>query len=247
MNVILVGPPGVGKGTQAAVLEVQTGLKHIASGELFRRHMLQETELGVLARTYVDRGELVPDNVVIDMILDRVFQPDCSHGVIFDGFPRTTEQARALEIALHNHHQSIQAVLFLNAPRDVLLKRIVGRQTCRACQTPYNIYYSPPHVEGVCDTCGGDLYTRSDDNMATARHRLDVYFQQTMPLIEHYRAVGLLYDIDGVGETSVITERLLQALDDSRTPTHQLTLPRVTDWNRQAKAALPISINPPRR
>ncbi len=212
MNVILVGPPGAGKGTQAAVLEARTKLAHIASGELFRHHMREETELGLLARSYVDRGELVPDEVVIHMIMERITQPDCKHGVIFDGFPRTKEQADALERTLHEHEQGIDVVIFLNAPRDVLLKRIVGRQTCRVCQTPCNIYYTPPQEEGVCDACGGDLYTRSDDNMQTARHRLDVYFQQTMPLIEHYRAAGQLHAVDGLGDVHDVTIRLVREL-----------------------------------
>jgi adenylate kinase len=212
MNVILVGPPGAGKGTQAAVLEEKTQLKHIASGELFRQHMREETDLGVLARSFVDRGELVPDDVVINMILERVFEPDCEHGVIFDGFPRTKDQADALARALEEHDQSIDAVIFLNAPRDVLLKRIVGRQTCRNCQTPYNIYYSPPKEEGVCDICGGDLYTRSDDNMQTARHRLDVYMQQTEPLIQHYRELGLLHEVNGLGDIHDVTSRLVHEL-----------------------------------
>jgi len=212
MNVILVGPPGAGKGTQAAVLEEKTELKHIASGELFRQHMREETELGLLARSYVDRGELVPNDVVIGMILERVFQPDCEKGVIFDGFPRTKEQASALAQSLEEHQQTIDAVIFLNAPRDVLLKRIVGRQTCRNCQTPYNIYYTPPREEGICDLCGGDLYTRSDDNMETARHRLEVYFQQTMPLIEHYRAIGLLHEVNGLGDIHEVTLRLAHEL-----------------------------------
>jgi adenylate kinase len=212
MNVILVGPPGAGKGTQAAVLEEKTDLKHIASGELFRTHLRQETELGLLARKYMDGGDLVPNDVVIGMILDRVFQPDCEAGVIFDGFPRTKEQADALAKALEEHDQQIDAVVFLNAPRDVLLKRIVGRQTCRNCQTPYNIYYSPPREEGVCDICSGDLYTRSDDNMETARHRLEVYFQQTMPLIEHYRAMGSLHEVNGLGDIHEVTARLAHQL-----------------------------------
>jgi adenylate kinase len=212
MNVILVGPPGAGKGTQAAVLEEKTELKHIASGELFRTHLRQETELGLLARKYMDGGDLVPNDVVIGMILDRVFQPDCDKGVIFDGFPRTKEQADALAKALEEHEQQIDAVIFLNAPRDVLLKRIVGRQTCRNCQTPYNIYYSPPREEGICDICSGDLYTRSDDNMETARHRLEVYFQQTMPLIEHYRTMGMLHEVNGLGDIHEVTARLAHEL-----------------------------------
>lgn len=212
MNVILVGPPGAGKGTQAAVLEEKTKLRHIASGELFRQHMHNETELGLQARSYVARGELVPDDIVIGMILERVFQSDCEEGVIFDGFPRTKEQANALANALKEHHKTLDAVVFLNAPRDVLLRRIVGRQTCRTCQTPYNIYYTPPQAEGLCDLCGGELYTRPDDNMETARHRLDVYFRQTMPLIEHYRSMGLLHEVNGLGDIHDVTIRLMQQL-----------------------------------
>lgn len=212
MNVILLGPPGAGKGTQAAVLEEKTELKHIASGELFRQHLRDETELGLAARSYIDRGDLVPNDVVIGMILERIFQPDCEKGVIFDGFPRTKEQADALAAALVEHQQTIDAVIFLNVPRGVLLKRIVGRQTCRNCQTPYNIYYSPPQEEGVCDVCGGDLYTRSDDNMQTARHRLDVYMQQTAPLIEHYRSLGLLHEVDGLGDIHEVTVRFVHEL-----------------------------------
>ena len=213
MNVILVGPPGAGKGTQAAVLEEKTELKHIASGELFRQHLRDETELGLAARAYIDRGDLVPNDVVIGMILERIFQADCEKGVIFDGFPRTKEQAAALGKSLEEHNQTIDAVIFLNAPRDVLLKRIVGRQTCRMCQTPYNLYYSPPQEEGVCDECGGDLYTRSDDNMQTAQHRLDVYFRETAPLIEHYRGLGLLHDVDGLGDIHEVTVRLVHELE----------------------------------
>ncbi len=215
MNVVLVGPPGAGKGTQAAVLEEKTCLTHIASGELFRHHMREETELGLLARSYVDRGELVPDDIVISMILERIFQPDCEAGVIFDGFPRTIDQAKALARALEERGRTIDAVVFLNAPRDVLVKRIVGRQTCRVCQIPYNLYYSPTREEGICDICGGSLYTRSDDNMQTAPRRLEIYFQQTMPLIEHYRVTGLLHEVDGLGNINEVTIRLV----------HQLGLP----------------------
>ena len=212
MNVILVGPPGAGKGTQAAVLEEKTKLKHIASGDLFRQHMLNETELGLLARSYVSRGELVPNDVVVGMILDRVFQSDCEVGVIFDGFPRTKEQADALATALEAHEKTLDAVVYLHAPRDMLLKRIVGRQTCRICQTPYNIYYTPPREESRCDLCGGTLYTRPDDNMETARHRLDVYLEQTAPLVEHYRALGLLHAVDGLGDIHEVTNRLVHGL-----------------------------------
>jgi adenylate kinase len=214
MNVILVGPPGAGKGTQAKALEARTGLKHVASGDLFRRAMREETELGLIARSYVDRGELVPDAVVIGMILERIFQADCAAGVIFDGFPRTREQARALEQALEEHGQAIDAVIYLTAPRDILLKRIAGRVTCRNCQASYNIYYSPPREEGQCDRCGDEVYERSDDNWATAKHRLDVYLRQTYPLIEHYRELNILHEINGDDYIEYVTERLVAELDN---------------------------------
>jgi len=212
MNVIVVGPPGAGKGTQAKLLERRTGMKHIASGDLLRRAMRDETEAGLAARSYVDRGELVPDDVVIQMIIDRINEPDCASGVLFDGFPRTKEQAHALERTLQEHGQSIDAVIYLTAPRDILLKRIAGRVTCRGCQTTYNIYYTPPQVESICDRCGDELYERSDDNWATATHRLDVYLRQTMPMIDYYRTLSMVHEVDGNTYIEYVTERLAAVL-----------------------------------
>ena len=208
MNVILVGPPGVGKGTQAKALEARLGIKHIASGDLLRRAMREKTPLGRRAQSYVHRGELVPDELVIRMIIERINQADCETGVIFDGFPRTKEQASALERTLEQHGQTIDAVIYLIAPRDILLKRIAGRMICRSCQASYNIYYTPPRQEGVCDRCGDELYERSDDNWATATHRLDVYLHQTLPMIEHYRELGMLHEIDGNDYIEHVTRRL---------------------------------------
>lgn len=212
-NVILLGPPGAGKGTQAKTLSESTHLTHVASGDLFRAALREGTELGMLAKSYMDRGELVPDEVVIRMILERITKQDCVNGVIFDGFPRTQEQAKALGQALSEQSTRIDAVLYLDVPRDVLLRRIAGRQTCKTCGATYNIYYFPSHRPGICDACGGKLYQRSDDSMETAQHRLDVYFEQTMPLIEHYRGQGSLHEIDGRREISLVTEAMLRALD----------------------------------
>lgn len=212
MNIVLLGPPGAGKGTQAAVLERRTGLKHLASGDLFRTHMREQTELGMKAKESVDRGELVSDEIVIDMILQRATEPDCLAGVIFDGFPRTSDQAAALAKALGARGEEVQAVVALAVPRDVLLKRIAGRQTCGRCQAPYNIFYSPPRLEAVCDLCGGELGTRSDDNMQTARHRLDVYQRETFPLIEYFRNAGLLREVDAVGDVETVIDRVTRAL-----------------------------------
>jgi adenylate kinase len=211
-NVILLGPPGAGKGTQAKTLSERTSLTHVASGDLFRAALREGTELGMLAKSYMDRGELVPNEVVIGMILERIAQPDCAPGVIFDGFPRTREQAEALGTSLSEHNSKIDAVLYLRVPNEVLLRRIAGRQTCKTCGATYNIYYFPSHRPGICDACGGKLYQRSDDSMETAQHRLDVYFAQTMPLIEYYQRQGLLHEIDGQLEITWVAEAMLKAL-----------------------------------
>ncbi|EFO82030.1 adenylate kinase [Oscillochloris trichoides DG-6] len=212
-NVILLGPPGAGKGTQAKTLSERTSLSHVASGDLFRAALSEGTELGLLAKSYMDRGELVPDEVVIGMILERIAQPDCANGVIFDGFPRTLEQATALEQALAKHGSTIDAVLYLFVPQDVLLRRIAGRQTCKTCGATYNIYYFPSHRPGICDACTGKLYQRSDDSLETAQNRLDVYFTQTAPLIEYYKQQGLLHEIDGQREISLVADAMLLALN----------------------------------
>jgi adenylate kinase len=212
MDIILLGAPGAGKGTQAKVLEEHTGLVHVASGDLFRAALRQGTELGMLAKSYMDRGSLVPDEVVIRMIIERISSPDCAQGVLFDGFPRTSDQAIALERELSAQGRKIDYVLYLRVPEDVLLRRIAGRQTCKTCGSTYNVYYFPSKRPDICDECGGKLYQRSDDTMETARHRLEVYFAQTMPLIEHYREQGSLIEIDGQREITLVTEAMIQAL-----------------------------------
>lgn len=212
MNIILLGPPGAGKGTQAKTLVEQTGLTHVSSGDLFRAALREGTELGLLAKSYMDRGALVPDEVVIGMVMERVKQPDCAHGVIFDGFPRTIDQAIALQNEMAKHNKSIDAVVYLNVPKEILLRRIAGRQICRTCGAIFNIYYFPSYKPGICDVCGGKLYQRSDDTMETAHRRLDVYFEQTMPLIEHYRQQSILREIDGCQEINQVSESMLIAL-----------------------------------
>jgi adenylate kinase len=212
MDIILLGAPGAGKGTQAKILEEHSGLVHVASGDLFRAALRQGTELGMLAKSYMDRGELVPDEVVIRMILERIGKPDCAEGVIFDGFPRTRDQARALEQELQGQGRRIDQVLYLRVPEDVLLRRIAGRQTCKTCGSTYNIYYFPSKRPDTCDDCGGKLYQRSDDTMETARHRLEVYFAQTMPLIEYFREQQTLVEVDGQREIMIVTDAMVQAL-----------------------------------
>lgn len=212
MDVILLGAPGAGKGTQAKVLEERSGLVHVASGDLFRAALRQGTELGMLAKSYMDRGELVPDEVVIQMIVERISQDDCTGGVIFDGFPRTREQARALEDELYDYDRKIDCAIFLRVPDDVLMRRIAGRQTCKTCGSTYNIYYFPSKRPNTCDECQGKLYQRNDDTLETARHRLEVYFAQTMPLIEYYTEQGILLEIDGQREISLVTDIMLGSM-----------------------------------
>jgi adenylate kinase len=213
MDVILLGAPGAGKGTQAQVLEHQLGLMHVSSGDLFRAALRQGTELGMLAKSYMDRGELVPDELVIRMIMERIAAPDCANGVLFDGFPRTTEQAHALDIALAAQGRRIDYALYFAVPEDVLLRRTTGRQTCKSCGAIHNAYFFPSRRSGICDTCGGKLFQRSDDTLETAQHRLQVYFAQTLPLIAYYREQGVLAEIDGQQEIGLVTMSTLEALE----------------------------------
>jgi adenylate kinase len=215
MDVILLGAPGAGKGTQAKALEEHSGLVHVASGDLFRSALRQGTELGMLAKSYMDRGELVPDEVVIRMIMERIAQPDCQRGVIFDGFPRTIDQVAALTVELERQGRDLRAVLFLKVPEAMLLRRIAGRETCKTCGSTYNVYYFPSKRPDVCDECGGRLYQRNDDNMETAQRRLGVYFAQTLPLIDHYRTQGLLREIDGQREITQVTQDMLHVMESN--------------------------------
>jgi adenylate kinase len=215
MDVILLGAPGAGKGTQAKALEEHSGLVHVASGDLFRSALRQGTELGMLAKSYMDRGELVPDEVVIRMIMERIAQPDCQRGVIFDGFPRTIDQVAALTVELERQGRDLRYVLFLKVPEAMLLRRIAGRETCKTCGSTYNVYYFPSKRPDVCDECGGRLYQRNDDNMETAQRRLGVYFAQTLPLIDHYRTQGLLREIDGQREITQVTQDMLHVMESN--------------------------------
>ncbi|OGO00077.1 MAG: adenylate kinase, partial [Chloroflexi bacterium RBG_13_52_14] len=176
LNVILLGAPGAGKGTQAVTLSKKLGLVHIATGDLFRKEQESGSELGKTAKSYMEKGQLVPDEITVKMLLGRISAPDCAKGFILDGFPRTLEQAKALGKALAAQKQSIDMVLYIKVSNKELLRRLSGRWICRDCQAPYNIVEKPPKTKGKCDTCGGELYQRADDTEETARKRLDVYF-----------------------------------------------------------------------
>lgn len=197
MYVILLGAPGAGKGTQAQTLSQVMGLAHVASGDIFRENLRQGTEWGLLAKGYMDRGELVPDEITIKMVLERINAPDCTKGCLLDGFPRTLEQAQALDRALAERGAAIAKVLYIKVSDAELLRRLSGRWICRNCQAPYHEVNSPPKVAGKCDQCGGELYQRADDTIETAKNRLEVYFAQTMPLIQYYAQASKLMEVNG--------------------------------------------------
>jgi adenylate kinase len=214
MNLVLLGPPGAGKGTQADLLHKALQLPHVASGDLFRENLRNETELGLLAKLYMDRGDLVPDDVTIAMVRERLQQPDSDQGVILDGFPRTITQAEGLDKMLQSLGRKLDVVLYIAVPDEELIRRLSGRWICSQCQTPYHMLSNPPSEEGICDDCGGTLYQRDDDKPETVRARLKVFHEQTSPLIEYYRDAGLLVEVDGSGDIMAVGEALLQATKD---------------------------------
>ena len=210
--IVLLGPPGVGKGTQAKILSEKTGLAHISSGDLFRENLKNQTELGKLAQTYMTKGDLVPDDVTIAMIKDRLSRPDCENGAILDGFPRTPAQAEALETMLQDFNGQVDIVPFITAGEDVLVERLTGRWTCRANGHVFNEKTNPPKEPGKCDFDGSELYQRDDDKAETVKNRIEVYFKQTSPLITYYRDHGKLVEMDGTQSIDQVTDDLLAAV-----------------------------------
>ncbi len=212
MYIILLRAPGAGKGTQAAIMAKELNLTHLATGDLFRQAVEQGTELGRQAKSYMEKGMLVPDKITIQMVLDRISAPDCESGIILDGFPRNLEQAEALDKALAKKAKAIDRVVYIKVSEGELLKRLGGRWICRDCQTSYHAVDSPPRVQGKCDRCGGELYQRPDDTVATARKRLEVFSAETAPLIDYYTRAGKLVEIDGEGNIDGISRRIVAAL-----------------------------------
>jgi len=210
--IVLLGPPGAGKGTQADIISEKFGLAHISSGDLFRENLKAQTELGKLAQGFINKGELVPDDVTIAMVKDRLTKPDYSQGAILDGFPRTPAQAEALEKMLAEWKSKVNCVPYIAVPQGILIERLSERWTCKEQGHVFHTKFNPPKVAGKCDEDGSDLYQREDDKPATVERRIRVYLEQTTPLIEHYRQQGLLAEIDGTRPIDQVASLLFETV-----------------------------------
>lgn len=213
MRAILMGPPGAGKGTQAADLIERYQIPHISTGDMFRAAIKAGTALGLKAKEYMDAGSLVPDEVTIGIVAERLAEPDCSKGFLLDGFPRTVAQADALDKILTDLQMTLDGVLNIEVDEEKLLERLTGRRICRKCGATYHMVFNPPAVDSICDKCGGELYQRSDDTLETAKNRLQVYNDQTQPLIDYYRVKGLLREINGDQEIAQVLQDIVEALE----------------------------------
>jgi adenylate kinase len=212
MNLILLGPPGAGKGTQAKRLTADLGIPQISTGDMLREAVREGSPMGLKAKSYMDAGALVPDEVVVGIVEERIQQPDCARGFMLDGFPRTTAQADALATMLDKKGLKLDHVVCIEADKEELVKRLSGRRTCRQCMAPYHVLFNPPKKEGVCDKCGGELYQRDDDKEEAIRARLVTYESQTAPLIAYYEERGLLRRVNGLGTVEEVYERIKQAI-----------------------------------
>ena len=212
--IVMLGPPGVGKGTQAKILAEKTGLVHVSSGDLFRENIKKQTELGQLAQSFMNKGELVPDDVTIAMVRERISRQDCKAGAILDGFPRTPAQADALKQMLVEFGGDVDYVPFISADDEVLVARLSGRWPCRANGHVFHTAFNPPKQPGICDLDGSELYQRDDDKAETVTRRIQVYMQQTAPLIKYYREAGKLVEIDGAQPIEEVTTALVEALEE---------------------------------
>jgi adenylate kinase len=213
-RVVLLGPPGAGKGTQAKLLQDEFGACQISTGDILRKAVAEQTPLGKEAAEYINRGALVPDDVIVNLVAERLKERDCEKGFILDGFPRTIPQAQGLDRILKTMGLSLNGVLSVQVPEGIIIERLAGRRTCRSCGALSHMVFNPPKKTGVCDRCGGELYQRDDDREGTIANRLRVYEKQTAPLANYYRERGLLREIDGVGEINDIRARVTKALGD---------------------------------
>ena len=213
-RVVLLGPPGAGKGTQAKLLEEKFAAPQISTGDILRKAVADQSLLGKQASEYIRRGELVPDRLIIDLVADRLKQKDCETGFVLDGFPRTIAQAQSLEEILKKMGLGLDCVLSVQVPHKLIVERLSGRRTCKGCGALYHVVFDPPKAAGTCNRCGGELFQRDDDREETVTNRLKVYDDQTAPLVSYYRERGLLREIDGVGEVADIGKRVVRALGD---------------------------------
>lgn len=216
MNIVLMGLPGAGKGTQAEKIVEKYGIPHISTGDMFRAAMKEETELGLKAKSFMDKGELVPDEVTIGIVRERLSREDCHKGFLLDGFPRTVAQADALESILSDLGKKIDYVINIQVDKGVLMERLTGRRICKNCGATYHLVFNPPSEEGVCDRCGGELYQREDDNEETVQNRLDVNIKQTQPLLDFYQEKGYLVNIDGQRDIKEVFSDIDELIGSSR-------------------------------
>ena len=212
MKIIMLGAPGAGKGTQAKKIAAKYEIPHISTGDIFRANIKNGTELGKKAKTYMDQGLLVPDELVVDLVVDRVNQEDCNNGYVLDGFPRTIPQAEALTDALEKLGQKMDYAIDVDVPDENIVRRMGGRRACVGCGATYHIEYAPTKKEGICDTCGGELILRDDDKPETVQKRLDVYHEQTQPLIEYYTKAGILRTVDGTVDIDDVFQAIVDIL-----------------------------------
>lgn len=214
MRIILLGPPGAGKGTQGERLVKQYNLPHISTGDIFRAAIKEGTQMGLKAKEYMDKGELVPDEIVVGVVKERLMQPDLAGGYLLDGFPRTVAQAEALDSALVEMGTPATGVINVDVNQEELVDRLTGRRVCKSCGSTFHVKFNPPKVRSVCDRCGGDLYQRSDDTVETVKQRLEVYRTQTAPLIEFYTKQGILYTVDGSRDIDEVFKGIISILDE---------------------------------
>ena len=214
MNLILLGPPGAGKGTQAAKIIEKYDVPHISTGDIFRKNIKEGTPLGKKAQEYMNKGELVPDSLVIEIATDRLTEDDCSEGFLLDGFPRTVEQAEALDAFLEKNGKKVDWVLDIDVDKEELMTRLTGRRVCKSCGATYHVVNIPPKQEGICDFCGGELIQRADDNLETVTNRIEVYEAQTMPLVDYYENAGNIAHINGAASLEDVFGDIVKAIGE---------------------------------